>query len=395
MATSTLNSIFRGTGLSDEQLRKMGVGKVTSLQRPATSRPDAAPNPKTGTPTVAAQEAAVRRPDLVRLSDVKARAVDWLWEPFIPYSMLSMLSGDPGTAKSFIALSLCADLSRGKLRDGRSVAPANCLYLTIENPLAESIRPRFDLLGGDPSRFYALAGSVFAANGEEQRSSVTLSDIPILDAAIAETKARLIVVDPIQSYLGQNIDLHRSNETRPVLDGLSKLAEAHGCAVLILRHLSKQSGGKAITRGLGSIDLSGAVRSELLAGQLPDDPEVRALVHIKSNVGRMGPTLGFSIDGEGRFSWTGESQITASELLAAPDGTERSTVERAKEWLTELLKSGSMDQATIRHMAEDEGFKTMTLRRAKDALNIRSRKSGMGGGWTWELPQNTDVGGQQ
>jgi hypothetical protein len=54
-----------------------------------------------------------------------------------------------------------------------------------------------------------------------------------------------------------------------------------------------------------------------------------------------------------------------------------------------------MDQATIRHMAEDEGFKTMTLRRAKDALNIRSRKSGMGGGWTWELPQNTDVGGQQ
>lgn len=221
------------------------------------------------------------KPDLVCLADVEARPVDWLWEPFIPTSMLSMISGDPGAGKSFVALSVAAELSHGKLRDGRSTAPGSTLYLTCENPIAECIRPRFDLLGGDASRFFVLKGTLFAEGGEEQRGTVTLSDIPILDSAINETSARLVIVDPIQSYLGANVDLHRSNETRPVLDGLAKLAEAHGCAVLLLRHLSKQSGGKAIHRGLGSIDLTGAVRSEMLAGSLPDDPESRALVRVR------------------------------------------------------------------------------------------------------------------
>jgi hypothetical protein len=335
-----------------------------------------------------AQERAILKPDLIRLSDVEARAVTWLWSPFIPAGMLSMISGDPGAGKSFIALSVCADLSRGKLRDGRIVTPATSLYLSIENPIAESIRPRFDLLGGDAARFFVLKGTVTAADGEEMRGSITLSDIPMLEKSLVETEARLIVVDPIQSYLGSTVDLHRSNETRPILDGLSKLAEKHGCAILLLRHLSKQSGGKAIHRGLGSIDLSGAVRSEMLAGSLPDDPEARALVHIKSNVGRMGRTLGYSIDGEGRFSWTGESQITASDLLAAPEGPERSKRERAQEWLSALLKSGSREEQEIRSLAESEGFSYATLRRAKNALRVKSRKGTFGGSWIWSLPED-------
>jgi len=328
-----------------------------------------------------AQEARVLKPDLIRLSDVQARAVNWLWEPFIPAGMLSMLSGDPGAGKSFIALAVCADLSRGKLRDG----PQNSLYLSVENPLAETIRPRYDSLGGDPSRFFALKGTLFAEDGEEQRGAVTLADISILDAAIAETKARLIVVDPIQSYFGANIDLHRSNETRPILDGLSKLAESHGCAILLLRHLSKQGGGKAIQRGLGSIDLTGAVRSELLAGSLPDDPEARALVHIKSNVGRMGHTLGYSIDGEGRFTWTGQSPITALELLASPEGPDRKLTE-ATQWLTEKLKGGSLEAREVRDAGEAAGISWRTLQRAKSALKICSRKATFGSGWLWWLP---------
>lgn len=334
------------------------------------------------------KESPILKPDLIRLADVAARRVDWLWGPFIPARMLSMISGDPGAGKSFIALAVCADLSRGKLRDGRIVEPGNSLYLSIENPIAETIRPRFDLLGGDASRFFVLKGTLFAEDGEEQRGAVTLADIPILEAAIAETGARLIVIDPIQSYLGSTVDLHRSNETRPVLDGLSKLAESHGCAVLLLRHLSKQSGGKAIHRGLGSIDLSGAVRSELLAGSLPDNPEARALVHIKSNVGRIGGALGYSIDGEGRFTWTGESQITASDLLAAPDAPEdRSARDDAIQWLSDLLKDGGREQKEVRKLADGAGITYGTLRRAKDALRVRSYKATMSGPWLWALPE--------
>lgn len=356
-------------------------GKVRSIARDIGARYPAGHSE--------APELPILQPDLVRLADVAARPVGWLWEPFLPTGMLTMLSGDPGTGKSFIALSIAADLTRGKLRDARIIEPASVLYLSVENPLAESIRPRFDMLGGDPARFYALRGTMFAENGEEQHGAVTLRDVPILDSAIRQTGARLVIVDPIQSYLGANVDLHRSNETRPVMDSLSRLAEEHGCAILLLRHLSKQSGGKAIHRGLGSIDLTGAVRSELLAGSLPDDPEARALVHVKSNVGRIGRTLGYAIDGEGRFTWTGECNISAADLLAAPAEPGDRKLADAAEWLTELLKPGPREQKEITELADAAGIKDRTLRRAKREIRVHSFRKGFGGAWWWELPQRS------
>jgi hypothetical protein len=335
------------------------------------------------------RESPVLKPDLVRLADVAARPVDWLWEPFIPLGMLSMISGDPGAGKSFIALAVAADLTRGKLRDGRIVEPASVLYLSVENPIAETVRPRFDALGGDPALFFALRGTLFAKDGEEQRGAITLADIRILDAAIRQTHARLVVVDPIQSYFGAMVDLHRSNETRPILDGLSKLAEQNGCAILLLRHLSKTSGGKAIHRGLGSIDLSAAARSEMLVGSLPDDEDTRAFCHVQTNVGRHGKTLGFSIDAEGRFSWTGESPITASDLLAAPDAPELQGAQReAAEWLREALSSGSRNAKELANEADSVGIKYRTLRRAKETLHVQSRKACFGGGWIWSLSED-------
>ncbi len=355
------------------------AGKVRAIARDIPAR---YPNPKSESEVKPAVE-----PDLLCLADVEARPVDWLWEPFIPMRMLSMISGDPAAGKSFIALAVAADLSRGRLRDGRIVDPASTLYLTCENPAAECVRPRFDSLGGDPALLTLLQGTRFAVDGEEHRGTVSLGDIRTLDAAIVQTHARLVIVDPLQSYFGAHVDLHRSNETRPVLDGLAKLAEARGCAILLIRHLSKQSGGKAIHRGLGSIDLSGAVRSEMLAGSLPDDPDTRALVHIKSNVGRIGHTLGYSIDGQGRFSWTGESAITAADLLAAPAIPGDRKLAEASQWLAEQLRYGSREQKEIRQAAETAGISYATFRRAKDALQVRSYKAGMSGPWLWALPE--------
>ena len=332
---------------------------------------------------------AAPEPELLCLADVEPRAVNWLWEPFIPTGMLTMLSGDPGAGKSFIALSVAAELSRGRLRDSRIVEPANTLYLSVENPIAESLRPRFDGLGGDPARFFLLQGKPqFDANGNKHLAAVTLADLKTIEAAIEGKSIRLMVVDPIQSYLGAGVDLHRSNETRPVMDGLARLAEKHGCAILLLRHLSKQSGGKAIHRGLGSVDLTGAVRSEILAGSLPDEPGTRALVHIKTNVGREGNTLGYSIDGAGRFAWTGESSLTAADLLAAPAGPGDRKLAEASEWLTEKLKTGTHEQREIRELAEQAGITYATLRRAKNALQVRPHKDGMRGPWMWSLPED-------
>jgi hypothetical protein len=177
------------------------------------------------------------------------------------------------------------------------------------------------------------------------------------------------------------------------MDSLAKLAEKHDCAFLLVRHLSKQTGGKAIHRGLGSIDLTGAVRSELLAGCLPDDPESRALVHSKTNIGPVGRTLGYTIsgdeNGEAQFIWTGESMITAADLLAAPSGPgEKSALDEAKEWLTGQLRGGSRNQRELEGLAKDGGIKPITLRRAREELRIKPRKAGMAGGWLWSLPED-------
>ncbi len=165
-----------------------------------------------------------------------------------------MLSGDPDAGKTFIALAIAAELSNGRVpASGDPCQPISTLYLSRENAPEYVIRPRFDALRGCADRFHLLRGSVEGEGEAAVRTGVTLKDLPLLESALEKTGARFIVIDPIQSYLGADVDAHRSNETRPVMDGLIDLAEKHKACVLVVRHLSKASGGRAIHRGLGSI----------------------------------------------------------------------------------------------------------------------------------------------
>ncbi|MGO9606511.1 MAG: AAA family ATPase, partial [Candidatus Binataceae bacterium] len=155
-----------------------------------------------------------RRPEILTLSQVEAKNVNWLWEPYLAVGMLAMLSGDPGCGKTYIALAIAAAVTTGRVpRTGEAREPADVLYLSVENSPEHVLRPRFDSLGGDASRFHILRGSV-TGNGEKaERGGVRLSDIRLLRDALQRTKARLVIVDPIQSYLGAEVDAHRSNET--------------------------------------------------------------------------------------------------------------------------------------------------------------------------------------
>jgi hypothetical protein len=228
---------------------------------------------------------AGRCPELICLTDVNPLEVEWLWEPYLPAGMLSMLSGDPGGGKTFISLAIAAALSKGQTPyTGEPCKPVNTVYLSLENSPEYVVRPRFDLLQGDPARLHILAGTITGKGKNVQRGSISLKDVAQLEMALTNTRAGLLIVDPIQSYLGADVDSHRSNETRPVLDGLARLASEHKCCVLMVRHLSKNSGGRAIHRGLGSIDITGAVRTELMAGATADDAQRRALVQVKSNL---------------------------------------------------------------------------------------------------------------
>ena len=326
-----------------------------------------------------------RRADIVCLSDVQPRPVEWLWQDRLASGTLAMLSGDPGAGKTWVALAIAAALSRGQTPcSGEALEPCTVLYASTENAGSEVVRPRFAKLEGDAARLVLLRGVVSGGSG--QSASLSLRDTPALEDALQRTHARLLIVDPLHSYFGAGVDLHHSGETRPVLDGLARLAESHRCCILFVRHLSKRGTGRAIHRGLGSIELSGAVRTEFLAGSSPDAPSRPALLQVKSNLGRLAPALGYSIDEAGCFTWTGLSKLTPEEMLAGPIAAGQPKRKLVAEWLRQRLQNGTRSQYSIEAAAQRDGVSIATLRRSKFDLGVKSSKDGKTGAWYWTLP---------
>ena len=311
-------------------------------------------------------------PTLRCMADVQSEEVDWLWYPRIPLGRLTALEGDPGEGKSFLALAIAAALSVGSGLPGlEEKEPCNTIFLTAEDSLADTVRPRLDEMKANVERIFGIdAPFPLDATGQAH-----------LETLIQSNTARLVVIDPITAFLPPGVDIHRANEVRNVLSRLAQIAERHRCAILIIRHLAKGSTGKAIYRGLGSIDFTAACRSVLLAGRGPDDPNSRALVQIKTNLGPTADPIGYSIE-HGQFRWTGATELTAYQILA-PDGNP-TQLEKAKDWLREFLAT-DQPAKEIEKAACEARFSVATLRRAKEALGVRSAKEGKTGPWIWTL----------
>ena len=225
------------------------------------------------------------------------------------------------------------------------------------------------------------------AFGGQVSGVITLQDLSVIEQALALHRPSLLVIDPIQGFLGAGVDMHRANEVRPVLAGLSSLAEKYACAILVVRHLSKSSQNRAVYRGLGSIDFTSTARSILLAGQDPDTPEKRVLAHVKSSLAATGPSLGFQLRDDG-FYWTGLSDLTPEALLAPYRGEEeRNALNEACSWLGDILSDGPMEARSIYKLAREEGISERTIKRAKKPLGVVTRREGFGssGKWIWSI----------
>ncbi|MBK35920.1 MAG: hypothetical protein CME26_10385 [Gemmatimonadetes bacterium] len=306
------------------------------------------------------------------MADVAPMSVEWLWHPLVPLGHLTGLNGDPGEGKSFLTQALATAVSLGQgLPANEETNPGNVLILTAEDHLGTTVRPRLEAMGCDLTRVFAY----------DRPFSLEPECILDLEARIAEMRARLVILDPIVAYMASSVDINRANEVRTVLAQLSDAAERTSSAIVIVRHLAKGNGSKAIYRGLGSVDFTAACRSELLAGHAAEDVTARALVHTKSNLGPKGEAQGYSIE-NGVFRWTGPSTLTAEELLAQPDTSRH---REAMDFLIEFLALGRQPSEEVKAAAKAEGITYATLRRAKNTLRIKSRN--IGERWDWELPE--------
>jgi len=325
--------------------------------------------------------------ETISMTDVEAQESEWLAYPYLPIGKVTMLEGDPGIGKSHVSLAFAAGVAAGFGLPGQKerTEPRTVLIASCEDGIADTIRPRLDRMHAHVERIFCVT----------EPFTFDQKGLVLFEAAISQHRAALVIVDPIQGFVGSGVDIHRTNETRPIMARLAEIAERQRCAILCIRHLTKTTGGKAIYRGIGSIDFAAAVRSILLAGCDPDDSSKRAVVQTKNNLAMMGEPIGYVINEEG-FFWTGKSDLTDFTILGARSGDgdkeERSAIEDASEFLVSCLENGPVPKHEIEKQAKEAGIAWATVRRAKDRLKVKSRKSlGGFGPWRWELPQGAYI----
>lgn len=314
---------------------------------------------------------------LIRMSEVELQPVDWLWYPYLPFGKLAMIQGDPGEGKTTLALRLAAACSRGEALPGMERhEPFNVLYQTAEDGLGDTIKPRLMDAGADENRIFCI---------DEREHSLSLLDERI-ESAIRETGARLMILDPVQAYVGEKVDMNRANEVRTVLKKVATVAEQTGCAIALVGHLNKTMGSNSSYRGLGSIDFRAAARSVLLIGRLKKEPYVRVLVHDKSSLALEGKSLAFSLGDENGFRWLeGYSEISAEELLCGI--SQETKTAAAEELICTMLESGTeVPCEEIFRRAQQKNISRRTVNEAKKNIpGIVTRK--VGKGWVWSLPE--------
>ncbi|MDD7515397.1 AAA family ATPase [Ruminococcus flavefaciens] len=319
---------------------------------------------------------------IYNMAKIEATETEWLWYPYIPYGKVTIIQGDPGEGKTTLALNIAAALTRGKTVTGDTVDPVSgkelfpvpVLFQTAEDGLADTVKPR--LVAAD-------ADCGYISGVDESHYPLTITD-GRLEEALRLTNARLVILDPLQAYLGSDVDMHRANEIRPVMSYLANMAEQFGCAIVLIGHMNKNMGAKAAYRGLGSIDLTAAARSVLLVARDKSDPDRRIVMQIKSSLAREGKPVAFRLGENNAFTFEGECEADPENVLLGLGTSQPKQSDLARDFLRAELGSGEMKAIQVLlDKAVKKGLSIDSLRIAKKELNVRSIKHEKI--WFWQL----------
>ncbi|MEU5215965.1 AAA family ATPase [Streptomyces sp. NPDC020807] len=331
---------------------------------------------------------------VVRMSTVRRKPIAWLWNRYVPAGKLTIFEGDPGDGKSTMVCDLAARLTRGRpMPDGSPAQPGLVLLLTAEDGVEDTIAPRLQAAGADMAGVMVMTevcepdeyGNVHA------RPVELPADLPHVARIIREESVRMVVVDPLMAFLA-GVDSHNDQSVRRALHPIAKLAETTGAAFVVIRHLNKSAGGKAMCRGGGSIGIIGAARAGYLIAPDPDDAggPRRLMASVKVNVAVKPPTMVYRLVeatefGCARIEWDGTSDYRAEHLVAAETDDERSEKKAAVDLLREYLADGPRRSKDVAEEARESwGIDQRTLIRARQRLGARAFKNGKE--WWIELP---------
>jgi putative DNA primase/helicase len=335
-----------------------------------------------------------RRLKATKLDTVSAQEVEWLWPGRIPQRKLVVIGGDPGLGKSQLTMDVVARVTTGRAwPDDCGLAPlGNALVLNAEDDAADTIRPRIDAMGGDPSRVWVIDGvqdtSLMSA---EARHLSLQADLDQLPEGIREHHAAIVIVDPLTAYLG-GVDTLKDGAVRPIVTALNRLAMKERVTVIALIHLNKAQQMDALYRVSGSLAFISIPRVAYLIAQDPKDEERRVLSYLKFNIGPLPTSLAYRIGNAGVLWEAGPCPLGARELLGSDEpGTKKKStkLDEAKEFLLACLKDGAQPCSRVEGLAKDRGVSLATLKRAVADLGVDSQRVGGLAGhgeWVWVLP---------
>ncbi|WP_418818048.1 AAA family ATPase [Pseudoruminococcus massiliensis] len=316
---------------------------------------------------------------IINMDEVPVEEVKWLWYPYIPFGKLTIIHGDGGEGKTTLILQLAALLSRGEKLpcDDTEREPIKIIYQTAEDGLGDTIKPRLLSGNADCTKIKVI---------DESEAALTMLDERV-EQAIAETGARVIILDPMQAYIGAKVDMNRANEVRNILAHLGRIAEKYCCAIILVGHLNKAQGNKSTYRGLGSIDFQATARSVIVVGRVKDKPEIRVAAHQKSSLAPEGKPIAFELSEANGFRWLGHYDITIDNLLCGVSREKKSDI--AERLITDCLSDGKYPQQILLKKAQNAGISKRVLDEAKKSLGVKSIKESSG--WYWELPEEKEA----
>ncbi len=320
----------------------------------------------------------------IDLSSVESREVEWLMQDFIPYNMTTIMEGHPGIGKSYLAMHIAAQISiGGSLPGSPNIEKGNVLYMSAEDDPSYTIRPRIDVMGGNPELIRI------------QSDYLTLNEDGFAELLheVEDHPPEMIIIDPFFAYIPGDKDILRPNVIREYLSKLKLVAEKSEIAILLIRHLTKTKRDSAVLQGSGGMDFIGAARSAFVVSEHPDDDRIKVIAPSKSNLtDKIGGWMyRLTKDQEDQLpvlTWDGPSDLTA-ERLNDQSGTERtSKLLEATDFLKETLKNGCVKATKAARLAEATGISKRTLDRAKADLSIRSERKGKFSYWC--LPEEKE-----
>ena len=321
---------------------------------------------------------------LTLYSDVKAVPVRWLWYPYIAIGKVTLLQGDPGDGKSTMMMNLIAELSKGGATpDGKALGrPQRIIYQCSEDGACDTIKPRLDSCGADCRNIAFI--------NEEIYDGLTLDDERIREAII-EFKPQLVVIDPLQSYIGNDSDLQIAVRARKLMRRVALWASTFNCAIVLIGHLRKKDSSKELYRGLGSIDVVASARSVLQVERNSEDEDIRIVKQIKNSLAPKGKDLLFEIRSDTGFRWLDTMEPNAPEMAdTGLSELPKNKHELAAILLKKTLVDGPVESNEIKKLMANYRIGDKTLNEVKNTLGIKPfRKMRV---WYWALPGDDSTG---